>query len=65
MLYGTMSERFRKIVQIVFELRLNVGMTLMWYLGKQFFYSANISLSVHKNEKITQKKSPIRKSNST
>ena len=65
-----MSENFRKIVLIVFELRsfLSVGMGMeiagMWYLSKHFLSSANISLSIHNNEKITRRL-PLLKSNST
>ena len=43
-LLGTMSESFRKIVRIVFELR-----ALMWGWQECGIGSANISLSIHQN----------------
>ena len=44
--------------------RPSVGMAGTWYLINYFLSSANISLSIHKNEKITRTV-PLLKSNST
>ena len=51
---------------IFWTARLSVGMEMagMWYLSKHFLSSANISVSICKNEKITRTV-PFLKSNST
>ena len=44
--------------------RLSVGMAGMFYMSKHFLSSANISLFIHKSEKITRTV-PLLKSNSS
>ena len=57
-----MSESSRKFVRIIFKLR-----ALVWgwqgVVPKQafYFYSANISLSINKNEKVTHPNSTLSK----